>query len=337
MAAWDGSATPRTRYNSDMAKMFNKHAQLINNSFPERQAAVLIPDSLTLAIMSAHQHIDVNSNSYNSASFENLKKSMFGAFKVLWDMNITADGLKECNMNEIRKYKIVLLPMLENMSPEIAALLRVYVENGGTLIAESPFAFKDENNFLHGKAPIYGLDEVFGAFTRDREGIETAPDIIYQDGTKGKAYFLWHPYELTTGKAAASYEDGRASVVVNNFGKGKAIVAGTEIFRQYMEKADEASTSFIRRAILESGVIRTAEVMIKNKISDASSIEVCRLNGNKGTIYIVLNHNETPVSFRLKIREKTGSWYNMNDNSNVDLDKEITLTAQGVLAFAQTK
>lgn len=339
MAAWDGSETPRTRYNSDMAKMFNKHAELINNSFPERQAAVLMPDSLTLTAMSTHQHIDVNSNSYNSESFEKLKKSMFGAFKVLWDMNITADGLKECNMNEIGKYKVVLLPMLENMSPEIAALLRVYVKNGGTLIAESPFAFKDENNFLHGSAPIYGLDEVFGAFTRDREGWESASDIIYTDGGgKGKVFFLWHPYELTTSNAMASYEDGRASVVVNNFGKGKAILAGTEIFRQYFsETPDIAASGFIRKAILASGAERTAEILIDGEIADASSIEVCRLDGKKGIIYIVLNHNETPVSFRLKIREKTGSWYSMNDERKVDLNKKIELPAQGVLAIAQTR
>ena len=124
---------------------------------------------------------------------------------------------------------------------------------------------------------------MFGAFTPDRERKESASDMVYKDGTRGKVFFLWHPYEPICASVEAFYEDGRAAVVSNRFGKGRAIVAGTEIFRQYFSKTpEEANTNFLRRQILESGAKRNAEVIINGKVADASSVEVCRLAGDKG-------------------------------------------------------
>jgi hypothetical protein len=210
------------------------------------------------------------------------------------------------------------------------------VAGGGTLVAESPFAFKDENNFLAGHAPIYGLDKVFGASTRDREGRETAPAIVYPDGARAKVFFFWHAYELTTGKAAAAYEDGRVAIVANRFGRGKAIVAGTEVFRQYLDKPEETTSAFFRRAVLESGARRTAQVLLNGKAGDATGVEICRLEGKPGIIYIALNHNETPVTFRLKIREPGKSWFDMETGKAVVPGGEITLPPLGVLAFARS-
>ncbi len=330
LMAWDGTPTPRSKLHAGMAATFNRHAALLNDCVPEPEAAVLISDALRLCAQATHCGDPGHGGDY--ATFVGSQR---GAFKLLWDMNITFDGVAECHFEDLGRYKVMLLPLIENMSADIAAILRKYVANGGTLIAESPFAFKDENNFLHGKAPIYGLDEVFGAFTRDREGKESASSVVYQDGSQGSVFFLWHPYELTGGTAVAAYADGRAAAVANRFGKGRTIVAGTEVFRQYMEKPDAAATSFLRRAVMASGVKRNAEVLIGGQVAEASSIEVCRLSGKKGVVYIVLNHNETPASFRLKVREKSGAWINLDDGANVDLGGEITLPAQSVLPFAR--
>ena len=328
LMGWDGSVTPRAEGHAKLAKTFSANAELINDSCPEAEAGVLIPDNLTLLAMSTHCGIVGQGGKY-----EDFEKSRFGAFKLLWDMNIASDGIAECHLKNIGKYKVVLLPLIENMTPEIADALAKYVSAGGSLIAESPFAFKDENNFLRGMAPIYGLDKVFGAKTRDREGKETASEIIYSDGSKGKVHFLWHPYEPTTGKAVAAYKDGRAAVVVNKFGKGRAVVAGSEFFRQYYNEPDNANTEFLRRAVLESGVKRNNELFIDGKVAEASGIEVCRLAGQKGIIYILLNHNDRKVNFNICLREKSNSWKDLETGKKVDIAIEQTLPPNGVLAI----
>ena len=179
------------------------------------------------------------------------------------------------------------------------------------------------------------MDEVFGCITRDREGWESASAVIYPDGTRAKVCFLWHAYELTTGLPAAAYEDKRTAIVVNSFGKGKAIIAGTEVFRQYMDKPEDATTCFLRNAVLGSGVLRIAQVLINNEATEATGIEVCRLEGEPGIVYIALNHNETPLSFRLAIRETDSSWFDLNTGDSVTLDDDIVLPPLGVLVFAK--
>jgi len=334
LMAWDGSPTRRAKHHAGMAKVFNRHARLINNCFPKPGAGVLVADGLTRLAFATH--VSAGPGYWNHAEMDQVFKSRKGAFKLLWDMNIAADGLAEHNLDDIGKYAVVLLPMIENMTPEIADILRKYVASGGTLVAESPFAFKDENNFLSGHAPIYGLDKVFGARTRDREGRESAPDVVYPDGARSNVFFLWHAYELITGKAVASYADGRAAIVENRFGRGKAIIAGTEVFRQYLDKPEDATAAFLRRTVLESGARRTAQVIIDGKALDATGVEICRLEGKHGIIYIALNHNEAPVTFRLKIRGSGKGWFDLETGKAVVPGGEITLPPLGVLAFARS-
>lgn len=327
LMGWDGSHTPRSKLQSEMARIFDKNAMLINNSFPEVEAGVLMPDLLTILAKSTHCGVDKQGGYY-----EDFQKSRFGSFKLLWDMNISSDGIAECHMKNIDRYKVILLPLIENITPEIAKDLKEYVRKGGILIAESPFAFKDENNFLHGSAPIYDLDEVFGAKTRDREGKETASPIIYNDGSKGEVYFLWHPYEITTGKAIAKYENGSAAVVVNNFGKGKAVIVGSEFFRQYYNDYDDANAIFLRSTVLDSGVRRNAEIIINGKLVEGSGVEVCRLIGELGIIYIVLNHNDKPVKFKINVNENY-NWKDLETGIGIDLNKELLLPVNGAISF----
>ena len=326
LMGWDGSFTPRSKQHAEMAKTFNDHAELMNNSFPEAEVGVFGCSGKLDLLMKATHHSDI----VPCDTFGAITKSFYGAFKLLWDMNITSDGIDERHFGNIDNYKIILLPIVENMTPEIAEALKGYVANGGTLIAESPFAFKDENNFLHGTAPIYGLDEVFGAITRDREGKETASPLSYSDGSKGEVCVLWHPYEVSTGKVIAEYDDGRAAVVENSYGKGKAIVAGSEFFRQYYNNPDIANTAFLRRSVLDSGVKRNAEIFIDGEMVEGSGIEACRLVGKPGSIYILLNHNKNEVKFEMNVHGSDAAcrWLDLETGNELDINKEITLIWQ---------
>ena len=332
MMAWDGSPTRRAEHHASMARTLNRHAKLLNRCVPGREAAVLMPDSLAMLSMVTHGGAN---NGQTRGDCPRLEPSRHGAFKLLWDMNIPFDGINECNLSELGQYKLVLLPGIENMSPEIAAVLKDYVAQGGMLVAESPFAFKDENNFLHGHAPLHGLAEVFGAFTRDREGWETASAVTYADGSQAKVCFLWHAYEPTTAEVMASYADGRAALVSNRFGQGRAVVFGTEVFRQYFEKPEAATVAALRRLALESGARRTAEVLVGGQVAEGSGIEVCRIAGEPGVVYIILNHCDVPAAFRLRLRDQGDGWFDLESDAQIGIDRELTLPPLGALVLAR--
>ncbi len=292
---WDGSISRRARAIGDFAGMLQRHAKVLNRVYPQRVAAVLATEEQQLL-----------SSSYHGGGYVGIHDSRLGAYKLLWDMNIPTDCLTEHNLGDVGTYKVVLLPMVENMTPALAGCLREYAEGGGTIIAESPFAFKDGDNFLQYRTPAFNLDELFGGWTCDREGVETAPDIICPEGM-AKAHFFWHEFELGGGEALATYEGGSPAVIGRRFGRGRAVLAGTEVFRQYLKNPQSAMTALLRKEVLDSSASPTARVR-----GEAADVEVCRLSGPGGLVYLVINHNARPVSVELELSDP-GEWIDMED------------------------
>jgi beta-galactosidase GanA len=315
---WDGSPSRRAEAVGEFAGMLQKHATLLNQVYPQREAAILCTEQQQILAYNFYK-----------AEYPQRHDSRFGAYKLLWDLNIPADCLTETNLDEMSQYKLILLPLVENMSAELAEKLRVFVENGGTLIAESPFAFKDENNYLQYRAPSFGLEKVFGAWTSDREGWESALPIHCRAG-QAKAHFLWHEFTLCGGEALATYADQAAAVVANKYGKGRAVMAGTEVFRQYAQDPQDAMTALLQEEILASKVRPTASVA-----GDTANLEVARLSGPGGLLYIVINHNPQEVSANITLADNA-CWENLETGESVDLSAPISLAAETALALVKT-
>ncbi len=209
---WDGSVSRRAQYMAEFSKMLQDNAKLLNNVTPERQAAILTLEEEQVLM-------DGLCGAHRPAEYEDEHDSRVGAYKLLWDMQIPTDCLTECQLSEMDQYPLLLLPMQEHMSIELATKIRDYVATGGTVIAESPFAFRSTDGILQYSAPAFGLEEVFGCRTNDREGRETAPAIICPDG-EAEVCLFWSEYTWSGGEAIATYANGEAAAVVNNFGKG---------------------------------------------------------------------------------------------------------------------
>lgn len=320
---WDGSISERAEHMAGFSASLQKNARLLNQVYPERQAAVLTLENQQILM-------DGLAGSFAPVAYKDVHDSRFGAYKLLWDLNIPADCLTECQLDELSQYPLLLLPMQEHMTAELAERISTYVANGGTVIAESPFAFRDGDGHLQYTAPAFGLDKVFGCQTHDRDGRQTASAIICPDG-KAEVCFFWSRYGLTGGKALASYESGEAAVVVNNYGKGKAIVAGTEIFRQYLHNPQSAMTALLQREVLASGVKPTAKVT-----GDGASVEISRLSGPGGLMYLVINHTDKPKTLRLELRDGNQGWLDLRTDQPVDLSKEIVLDAEAVLPLKRS-
>ena len=316
---WDGSVSHRAEYMAEFSQTLQKNARLLNDVVPERQAAIMTLEEEQILM-------DGLCGVHRPAEYKDEHDSRVGAYKLLWDMHIPTDCLTECQLGELHRYRILILPMQEHMNQELADSIRNYVAAGGTVIAESPFAFRSTDGFLQYKAPAFGLDEVFGCHTSDREGRETAPDIVCPEG-KAKVCLFWSEYSLDGGKAIARYEKGEAAAVVNQFGKGRAIIFGTEIFRQYLQDPQHAISSILKKEVLDSGVQPVATVE-----GNAANVEISRLAGDEGILYIFINHVREERRFRVHLRDENLAWSEMGSGKTVDMNSEIVLEGQGVLS-----
>jgi len=317
---WDGSVSRRAEYMGDFSGMLQRNAKLLNNVYPERQAAILTLENQQI-------FMDGLCGTYTPATYKDEHDSRIGAYKLLWDLNIPTDCLTENQLSELNLYPLLLLPMQEHMTKELAEHIKKYVADGGTVIAESPFAFRDGDNMLQYAAPAFGLDKVFGCQTSDRECRESALEIICPDGT-AEACLFWSEYSLNGGRALAKYANGEAAAVINNYGKGRAIVFGSEVFRQYLHNPQKAITTLLQKEILASGVAPTAEIT-----GDGSNVEVCRLSGKDGLVYLIINHNKTVREFNIKLRDRENCWLDLSSDEPVDLSQKITFDGHQVLAL----
>lgn len=320
---YDGSPSERALYMGEFSAMLQRNAALLNRVYPGREAAILTLEDQQI-------QVEALAGPHRPFAYSEAHDSRVGAYKLLWDLQIPADCIAENNLDDMARYKLLLLPMCENMTPDLAARIRHYVEEGGTVIAESPFAFRDAQGGLQYAAPAFGLEEVFGCRTRDREGRETAPLIHGADGDS-EAYFFWSEYELLGGESLATYANGATAVVKHRFGKGLAIVAGTEVFRQYERRPQAAMSALLQREVLASGAQPTAIVS-----GDSDCIEVSHLSGEGGVLYIVTNHSESPRTIRLQLRDERADWIEIQSGKPFTLDGEITLQGKEVIALASS-
>lgn len=319
---WDGAPSDRAEYMADFSGMLQTNARFLNTVYPERQAAILTLEDQQI-------QTEAICGDYYPYTYVEAHDSRVGAYKLLWDQQIPTDCIAENNLDELHLYKLLLIPMAENLSQEVADKVKQFVADGGTVIAESTFGFRDQDGRLQYRAPGFGLSEVFGGWTSDREGKETAPQIVCPEG-QAKAYFFWSAFELAGGIPAAHYADGKIAAVRHRYGKGSTLLVGTEVFRQYQRDPQQAMTRLLQREVLASGVIPTAS--LDNNIEN---IEVARLKGPGGILYLVINHNEDCCRFRLRLRDKEAKFRltDIRTECECNLTDELVLEGKEVLAI----
>ncbi len=119
------------------------------------------------------------------------------------------------------------------------------------------------------------------------------------------------------------------AVIANRYGNGRAVLAGTEVFRQYSLDPQAAMTALLRREIRASGVRPTAIVN-----GDVTNIEVSRLTGPGGLLVLITNHNPYEVAFNIDLPD-SGPWIDLETNRLRDLSGMLHMAAESTIAVKE--
>lgn len=288
LTAFDGSITPRAESFGKLGARLQKHAALLNRVYPKNAAAILtLEDTLTLLGINYPESV------HASQPMNHVQESRFGAYRLMYDCKIGADCICETTLDRLNDYKVLLLPAQEQMTPDAAKAIRDYVWNGGTVIAEGPFGFRNENGRLQYHFPGCGLEEVFGGFSRDRNR-ETG-ETFYWKGASSKAGDFICAFESAGADIVAVWSDGRPAVMENHFGKGRAIMYGTEVFRKYAQDASDPVGALLKRQVSDAGLAPVLNIQ-----GEAENVEVAALYGDVGEkVWILINHSSEQRNFRI--------------------------------------
>ncbi|MCC7500123.1 MAG: beta-galactosidase trimerization domain-containing protein, partial [Bryobacterales bacterium] len=212
---------------------------------------------------------------------------------------------------DLSHYKVLLLPLAYAVGPGEAGRIREFVRNGGTVIADlRPGLYDDHLKRLDPGA----LDDVFGirrSGHRDAVGIDRMSAGGELGGVKARIEWgNWHgrdvyprakvdtSVEVTTGKPLGQafrihYWTGLNTpvAVVNDFGKGRAILLNWSVF-------EVPSGDFIESLLRMSGVTPAIRIAREDG-GPVSGIKITRWTNGQSALAALLGDYNGPVKVAL--------------------------------------
>ena len=209
-------------------------------------------------------------------------------YNSLHDRNIIVDFARP--NEDLSKYKIVFAPSLHLLSGGDSDRLKLYVQNGGTLISTFNTGLVDENNVAPDSGFPHDLTDLFGLEVQE---FDTLPPGEENHLTFKGAFPTSHLHpaklwcDLIEPKGcqilAAYSKDfyaGKPAMTLNNFGLGKAIYIGTQSHQHFYDDL----VVWLRQTTGLAPLLKVPE-----------NIEVSLRTKEGSRVYFLLNHQNSPV------------------------------------------
>jgi len=212
-----------------------------------------------------------------------------GPYQALWARNVPVHILRAAPETDLSAYKLVVLPALNLVGPELARRLADYVQGGGTLLATARTGFKDEYGRVPGQPPGH-LAELLGVVVGEFDSLppDRRNSVRFVEGPTGSVpVSLWMEILQPTGaRPLAVYEEdfyaGRPAATLAERGRGRAIyvgvLAGAEFYGLLMDWL-------------------LPQLGIRPLLTTPEGVEAKVRVGPQGQVLFLLNHNDRSVRF----------------------------------------
>lgn len=267
-----------------IGQILQRLAPYLEGSAPPAEVAILHD-------YASRWSLDIQPHNRDLADDETFRRALMGPYEALWTRNIPVHILRAAPETDLSAYKLVILPALNLVGPELARHLVEYVQKGGTLIATARTAFKDEYGRVPGQPPGYLADllgvvvEEFDSLPPDRRNL-----VRFVDGPAGSfPVSLWIEVLQPTGaRPLAVYEKdfyaGKPAATVWAQGQGRAIyvgvLAGADFYGPLMDWL-------------------LPQLGIHPPLATPEGVEAKVRAGPRGQVLFLLNHNDRSVQVSL--------------------------------------
>ncbi len=209
-------------------------------------------------------------------------------YNSLHDRNIQVDFARPTD--DLSQYKIVFAPSLTVLSPGEADRLKLYVQNGGTLVGTFNTALVNEHHIAPDTGFPGELTDLFGLEVLEFDPIPPGeenhltfkgafptshlhPARLWCDIVEPKGCQILAVY-------AKDFYAGKPAVTMNNFGLGKAIYVGTQSHQHFYNDL----TGWLRQMCNLHPLLKVPE-----------NVEVSMRQKEGTRVFFLLNHQNSPV------------------------------------------
>jgi beta-galactosidase len=209
-------------------------------------------------------------------------------YTALHDRNISVDFARPSE--DLSKYKLVFAPSLHLLSGGDADMIKLYVQNGGTLVGTFNTALVNEHAIASVTGFPHDLTELFGLEVLEFDPLPPGEENhLTFKGAFPTSHLhparLWcdiiEPKECQVlATYAKDFYSGRPAMTLNTFGLGKAIYIGTQSHQHFYYD-------------LVGWLRQTCNLSPLLKVPDTVQVSMREKEGTK--IYFLLNHQNSPV------------------------------------------
>ncbi|MEM3373386.1 MAG: beta-galactosidase [Candidatus Anstonellales archaeon] len=295
----DGKPTPWLKAFSLIGKNLQRNQEFLLNAKPRKSDIALIynPENQIFAWAS-------------TGNEKSATDSLLGFHKALYENNFNIDFIhpNEFSIQTLNNYKIIIYPFPYVINKRMSEILKEWIFNGGVFISEAYFGGWNIDDGHHEKIiPGYGFEEVFGvkqkivhpALKPELTNIRTIIDLPgVEKGFIVNGLLVRETYFINTAEVIAVYDDGEPAIIINNFGKGKAIMMGSYIGMCLYRNG------IINNAKLISSLVEYCALFTKPKLLNNSKVRVDNLVDSDGKIMLIIrNLSDEIVNDELLFKE----------------------------------
>ena len=223
----NGSATPRSQRCDKLAKFFNDNPEIANTDCRKSEVAQYFDLENDLLLQLQRMTFVEADDSRCTMGGNTYKASAKGAHTFLRRLGHTADFV--VNGDDLTGYKALVVSCLEMTDESEREMFQKYVENGGTLYIEYPFACRDERTWVSPERPNLSFEDLTGVRELHRVDFSNyvSNKVVFNDGHEEESGG-WH---ITLEPVAddvrvlATWADGGVAVVERKVGKGTIITS----------------------------------------------------------------------------------------------------------------
>lgn len=150
-SVWYGLHCTPDNYRSETGNMIKKllafdekYDELYQNSVSAADIAVFFSYDTAGQYKSQSEISDLYGDTGNTNDYPGDYNAVHGAFGMLSHLNRAYDVVTEFNLQDLKRYKVLIAPLLAMVSDETRDAIAEFVANGGTVIADGEFGIYNE-------------------------------------------------------------------------------------------------------------------------------------------------------------------------------------------------
>ncbi|HEY2933475.1 MAG TPA: beta-galactosidase [Acidobacteriota bacterium] len=275
----DGALTERSRRAGDNARRIASNSDLILAARPAPAEAAVLYNRLSILV----------GGEQTSGNRAALRDSTAGYHRIFFERNIPLDFLSASVLTEeqLKKYKLVIVPYPILMTQQISDLLARYVEQGGRLFLEARAGWNDQRGYAQPVIPGFGWHKILGV--REKSVTPRAESMIRWGEYSFLSSTMEERFEILSdaARAVASFEDGSPAAFERSYGRGRVIILGG-----FAGLANELKPA-VRHPL---GTFFAEWAGLKSpKLTASHFVELRELHAPLGRMVLFFNHDSQPV------------------------------------------